>query len=95
MSTNNYEGLFTDAVEGLKEFYPILGDVTVVDDLRIVVAEHFKETDGGQADYEVLRDRIEKVVNVDEDTVREDLRNSVRRMQNDGHARPKGKSLRM
>lgn len=83
-----FDGIFTDAVTGLVEFYPILKDESVINDLRVVIKEHYDDTGNDQNDYENLRNLIEHAVNEDEDIVRDDLRDSVRRIQSGGHATP-------
>lgn len=52
--------LFTLAVEGLEEYYPILSNAKVVKTLRGQV--DIPDTGDAQKDYEKVRDSIEKLV---------------------------------
>ena len=57
-----FDGLFSDAVQGLKEYHPQLSDPETVEDIRIACAKlklsNDPETE--HADYTIIRDHIEK-----------------------------------
>jgi hypothetical protein len=53
--------LFTQAVKGLKEYYPVLGSNRIIKSIQDQV--EIPDTGNDQKDYEVVRDRIEKCLN--------------------------------
>jgi hypothetical protein len=55
-----FGALFNDAIEGLREFYPLtLGDQSKVEKLRAHVAIGWSTTGNNQKDYSALRDALE------------------------------------
>jgi hypothetical protein len=55
------ERLFATAVEGLTEYYPVLGKADVVAEIKDKV--EVPDTGNDQTDYETVRDRVEALAN--------------------------------
>jgi len=53
------DGLFDDAVSGLKEYYPKLLDADTVEEIRKSVGKHFSPSGNLQTDYQRVRDMVE------------------------------------
>ncbi len=56
------DGLFDDALSGLKEYYPKLLDAEVAGSIRESVRKYFSASGNQQTDYERVRDMIESIV---------------------------------
>jgi len=57
-----FDALFADVIQGLKEYYPSLNNPDVVAGLKSDARKSFDATGNGQADYERLRDLVERLV---------------------------------
>lgn len=62
VSQQIFDGLFDDALGGLKEYYPKLLDPEVAGSIREVVRKYFAASGNQQADYERVRDMVEQIV---------------------------------
>lgn len=62
VSQQIFDGLFDDALGGLKEYYPKLLDPEVAGSIRQVVRKYFAASGNQQADYERVRDMVEQIV---------------------------------
>ena len=52
--------IIQSAIDGLREFYPVLNNPLVVEDVRIQVV--VRDTGNHQADYQRVRDQVERLV---------------------------------
>ena len=57
-----FDDLFKDVVSGLAEYYSVLQRPEITAALRTVLSPTFQPTGNTQADYEALRDQVERLV---------------------------------
>ncbi len=57
-----FDGTFDDAVEGLLEYHPDLGDKELVKNIKEIVRDIYQVTGNTQSDYERVRDAVESEI---------------------------------
>ena len=57
-----FDGTFDDAVEGLLEYHPDLGDKELVKNIKEIVRDIYQGTGNTQSDYERVRDAVESEI---------------------------------
>jgi len=57
-----FDGIFDDAVEGLLEYHPDLGDKELVRKIKEIVRDIYQGTGNTQSDYERVRDAVESEI---------------------------------
>jgi hypothetical protein len=57
-----FDSIFDDAVEGLLEYHPDLGDKELVRKIKEIVRDIYQGTGNTQSDYERVRDAVESEI---------------------------------
>ena len=57
-----FDGIFDDAVEGLLDYHPDLGDKELVKKIKEIVSDIYQRTGNTQSDYDRVRDAVESEI---------------------------------